>query len=56
MTAKRKDPAMGVPRAKELNVGLRSAQSLPALTNNLDEHSEISATRIKWRAAAPGAD
>jgi len=27
-----------------------------ALTNNPDEHSEISATRIKWRAAARGAD
>src|SRR6266513_2862726 len=28
------------------------SQSLPALTNNPDEHSEISARRIKWRAAA----
>src|SRR6266700_4112015 len=36
MTAKRKDPVLGVPRAKEqrLNFGLRSAQPLPALTNN----------------------
>src|SRR6266480_2929862 len=43
-------------KEQRLNVGLRRAQSLPALTNNPDEHSEISATRIKWRAAARGAD
>src|ERR1700745_3579035 len=28
----------------------------PPLTHNPDEHSEISATRIKWRAAARAAD
>jgi hypothetical protein len=30
-------------KSSELNAGLRSAQSLPSLTNNPDEHSKISA-------------
>jgi hypothetical protein len=51
MTAKRKDPVLGVPRGKEQRIECWTAQ-----TNNPDEHSKISARRIKWRAAAGGAD
>jgi len=51
-------PLQQLPPAAIARTLIRRSTALAeaALTNNPDEHSEISARRIKWRAAARGAD